>query len=147
MKPISTGLIDFEIPFSNGDTETLTFNPNDVEFYGKLTEFEEKMRSAYENLESVKNDDASPKEIIAKIRRETDVKIKNIFDDLFGAGAGRAVFKYASPTSFVNNQYYPYYFLSEFMPEVAAKMSETNAEATKNARIMLEHTAPYINRR
>lgn len=146
MKPIDTGLIEFKIPFSNGDEGTLCFNPNDVEFYGKIADFEAEMRKVYEEFENVKNTE-NPQKIINEMRKETNEKIKSIFDDLFGSGASAVIFKYASPTSFVKNQYYPYYFLSEFMPDVVKKINKTNEAVIKNAQKMFEHVAPYVSKR
>lgn len=148
MKPLETGEIEFKIPFANGDVETITFNPNDSKFYSSLSDFEQKMKEIYEEYESfAKSKEKNTKEIISKITNETNEKIKAIFDELFGNCASNAIFKYTSPTAFVKRQYYPYYFLNEFMPEVVSEMKENNAEVAENAKIMFEHTAPYINKK
>lgn len=149
MKPLETGAIEFKIPFANGDVETISFNPNDSQFYSSLTDFELKMKEIYEEYESfIKTETKKDtKEIISKITNETNEKIKAIFDEMFGNGASKAIFKYVSPTAFVKRQYYPYYFLNEFMPDVVAEMEKNNKEVAENAKIMFEHTAPYINKK
>lgn len=147
MKPLETGEIEFKIPFKNGDVETISFNPNDIKFYGRLTEFEAEMRSIYKEFEDIKNSDSNAKDIISKITNETDEKIKALFDELYGIGASNAIFKYTSPTAFVNRQYYPYYFINEFMPDVISEMEANNVEVAENAKIIFEHTAPYINKK
>lgn len=148
MKPLETGEIEFKIPFANGDVETISFNPNDSKFYSSLTDFELKMKEIYEEFENyAKSKEKNTKEIISKITNETNEKIKAMFDELFGNGASNAIFKYVSPTAFVKRQYYPYYFLNEFMPDVVAEMEKNNKEVAENAKIMFEHTAPYINKK
>lgn len=141
MKPIDTGLIEFKIPFSNGDEGTLRFNPNDSEFYAALKHLERDMKEIYGELEASLDKEG----VIEKIRDETNVKIKTVFDSLFGSGASAVIFRYASPTSLVKNRYYPYYFLSEFLPDVVKVMNKTNRASAKNAKLMLEHTAPYLS--
>lgn len=148
MKPLETGEIEFKIPFVNGDIETISFNPNDSKFYSSLTDFELKMKEIYEEFENyAKSKEKNTKEIISKITNETNEKIKAMFDELFGNGASNTIFKYVSPTAFVKRQYYPYYFLNEFMPDVVAEMETNNKEVAENAKIMFEHTAPYINKK
>lgn len=146
MKALDTGLVEFKIPFVNGDIETISFNPNDSTFYAKLVDLELKMKEVYEDYEGfMKSGEKKPKEIISKITNETNEKIKSIFDDLFGNGASKAIFKYVSPTAFVKRQYYPYYFINEFMPDVIAEMEKNNEEVAKNAKVMFEHIAPYVS--
>lgn len=148
MKALDTGLIEFKIPFVNGDIETISFNPNDSTFYAKLVDLELKMKEVYEEYEGfIKSGEKNPKEIISKITNETNEKIKSIFDDLFGNGASKAIFKYVSPTAFVKRQYYPYYFINEFMPDVIAEMEKNNEEVAKNAKVMFEHIAPYVSKK
>lgn len=148
MKALDTGLLDFEIEFKNGDKGILSFNPNDIMFYDELAKLESKMKeiySEYENFTTVNENNVA--EITSKMRNETCEKIKNEFDSLFGVGASAVIFKYSSPISFVRETYYPYYFLNEFLPDVAKVMSKTNAKAAENAKKMFAHTAKYANRK
>ena len=148
MKALDTGLLDFEIEFKNGDKGILSFNPNDFMFYDELAKLESKMKeiySEYENFTTVNESNVG--EITSKMRNETCEKIKNEFDSLFGVGASAVIFKYSSPISFVRETYYPYYFLNEFLPDVAKVMSKTNAKAAENAKKMFAHTAKYANRK
>ena len=147
MKTLSTGIIVFEIPFDTGYIGKLKFNPNDVDFYDNLLHLEENIRNLYieyENIEVTKENHA---EVIANIRNELCPKIKAEFDKLFGEGASKEIFKYSSPVAFVDDEYYPYYFLNAFLPDVAEKMDKTNQQVKINYEKLSKHAVKYVGKK
>ncbi len=146
MKTLSTGKIDFELPFDNGDICVISFNPNDIDFYDKLLKLESNIQKVFEGYENISVNSDNLCDIIEKIKNDTSLKIKGEFDVLFGDGASEKIFKYCSPISIAENQYYPYYFLNAFLPDVAKAIDKTNIKARENAEKMLSHTAKYIKK-
>lgn len=140
MKPLSTGKIKFEIPFDNGDICVLNFNPNDIMFYDNLLKMEDKLKKIFEEYEKVASAEGTAQEFIEKLKGQASENIKAAFDDVFGVDAGKQIFKYCSPISFVEDEYYPFYFINAFTPEIVKQLNKT-AQSTRKK--MEKHIAKY----
>lgn len=132
-KVIDTGLVEFELPFDRG-TEKIYFNPNDVEFYVRITDMINSISSLYDDLteEFGKTEDSFEK---LEIVRKLNVKVKDAFDVAFGNNVSETIFKYVSPNGIVaGNQYYPFYILEFLIPLI----EKETGKATKAMKSALE---------
>ena len=142
-KIIDTGLVEFVLPFDRGE-EKIYFNPNDVEFFVRLTDMINKISEMYDGLadEYEKTEDSFEKlEIISRLNG----KIKDAFDVAFGNNVADTIFKYVSPNGIVaKNQYYSFYILDYLMPLIEEETGKTS-KATVSAleKAMNKHTAQY----
>lgn len=140
---IDTGLVEFELPFDRG-TEKIYFNPNDVEFFIRLTDMINSISGLYDNLseEYEKTEDNFEK---LEIIRNLNGKIKDAFDVAFGNNVSDTIFKYVSPHGIVaGNQYYSFYIIEYLMPiiaDVTGKTSKATVSALEKA--MNKHTTQY----
>ena len=140
---IDTGLVEFELPFDRG-TEKIYFNPNDIEFFIRLTDMINSISGMYDDLadEYEKTEDNFEK---LEIIRKLNGRIKDAFDVAFGNNVADTIFKYVSPHGIVaGNQYYSFYILDYLMPKIAEVTGETS-RATNDAleKAMNKHTAQY----
>lgn len=140
---INTGLVEFELPFDRG-TEKIYFNPNDVEFFIRLTDMINSISGLYDDLadEYEKTEDNFEKlEVIRKLNQ----KIKDKFDVAFGNSVADTIFKYVSPHGIVaGNQYYSFYILDFLMPLIEKETGKTSkATASALEKAMNKHTAKY----
>lgn len=140
---IDTGLVRFELPFDRG-VEEIFFNPNDVDFFIRLTDMINSISGMYDDLadEYEKTEDSFEKlEIIRKLNN----KIKDAFDVAFGNNVAETIFKYVSPHGIVaGNQYYSFYILDYLMPKIAEVTGETSKSTTSALeKAMNKHTAKY----
>lgn len=140
---IDTGLVEFELPFDRG-TEKIYFNPNDIEFFIRLTDMINSISGMYDDLadEYEKTEDNFEK---LEIIRKLNGKIKDAFDVAFGNNVADTIFKYVSPHGIVaGNQYYSFYILDYLMPLIAEVTGETS-KATTSAleKAMNKHTVKY----
>lgn len=140
---IDTGLVEFELPFDRG-TEKIYFNPNDVEFFVRITEMINSISEMYDDLaeEYEKTEDSIEKlEVIRKLNK----KIKNSFDVAFGNNVSDTIFKYVSPHGIVaGNQYYSFYILEYLMPVIAEETGRASQATTAALeKAMNKHTAKY----
>lgn len=140
---IDTGLVEFELPFDRG-TEKIYFNPNDVEFFVRLTDMIKSISEMYDNLADEyekEKDDFGKLEIIHNLNE----KIKEAFDVAFGNSVADTIFKYVSPHGIVaGNQYYSFYILEYLMPIIAGvtgKASKATTDAL--AKAMQKHGVKY----
>lgn len=140
---IDTGLVEFELPFDRG-TEKIYFNPNDVEFFVRLTDMIKSISEMYDNLADEyeqEKDDFGKLEIIHNLNE----KIKEAFDVAFGNSVADTIFKYVSPHGIVaGNQYYSFYILEYLMPviaDVTGKASKATTDAL--AKAMQKHGVKY----
>lgn len=140
---IDTGLVEFKLPFDRG-TEKIYFNPNDIEFFIRLTDMINSISGMYDDLadEYEKTEDSFEK---LEIIRKLNGKIKDAFDVAFGNSVADTIFKYVSPHGIVaGNQYYSFYILEYLMPKIAEVTGEAS-KATNDAlaKAMNKHTANY----
>ena len=140
---IDTGLVEFELPFDRG-TEKIYFNPNDIDFFIRLTDMINSISGMYDDLadEYEKTEDNFEK---LEIIRKLNGRIKDAFDVAFGNNVADTIFKYVSPHGIVaGNQYYSFYILDYLMPKIAEVTGETS-RATVSAleKAMNKHTAQY----
>ena len=143
---IDTGLVEFKLPFDRG-TEKIYFNPNDIEFFIRLTDMINSISGMYDNLadEYEKTEDNFEK---LEIIRRLNGKIKDAFDTAFGNNVADTIFKYVSPHGIVaGNQYYSFYILEYLMPKIAEVAGETS-KATNDAlaKAMQKHGVKYQNK-
>ena len=140
---IDTGLVEFELPFDRG-TEKIYFNPNDVEFYIRLTDMINSISGMYDDLsdEYEKTEDNFEK---LEIIRRLNGKIKDAFDTAFGNNVADTIFKYVSPHGIVaKNQYYSFYILDYLMPLIEQETGKTSKAAVSALeKAMNKHTAKY----
>ena len=140
---IDTGLVEFELPFDRG-TEKIYFNPNDVEFFIRLTDMINSISGLYDDLadEYEKTEDNFEK---LEVIRKLNGKIKNAFDIAFGNSVADTIFKYVSPHGIVaGNQYYSFYILDFLMPLIERETGKTSkATASALEKAMNKHTAKY----
>jgi hypothetical protein len=142
-KIIDTGLVEFILPFDRGE-EKIYFNPNDVEFFIRLTDMINSISGMYDDLadEYEKTEDNFEK---LEIIRKLNGKIKDAFDVAFGNNVADTIFKYVSPHGIVaKNQYYSFYILDYLMPLIEKETGKTS-KATVSAleKAMNKHTAQY----
>jgi hypothetical protein len=142
-KIIDTGLVEFILPFDRGE-EKIYFNPNDVEFFVRLTDMINNISGMYDDLadEYEKTDDNFEK---LEVIRKLNGKIKGAFDVAFGNNVADTIFKYVSPHGIVaKNQYYSFYILDYLMPLIEQETGKTS-KATVSAleKAMNKHTAQY----
>lgn len=141
---IDTGLVEFELPFDRG-TEKICFNPNDVDFFIRMTDMINSISGFYENLteEYEKTEDNLEK---LEILRRLNDKVKNAFDVAFGNNVSEAIFKYVSPHGIIKskNQYYSFYILEYLLPIIAEETGKTSQAATSALeKAMNKHTVKY----
>lgn len=142
-KIIDTGLVEFILPFDRGE-ERVYFNPNDVEFFIRLTDMINNISEMYDGLADKyeKTEDSFEK---LEIIRELNNKIKDAFDVAFGNNVSDVIFKYVSPHGIVaGNQYYSFYILDYLMPLIEKETGKTS-KATVSAleKAMNKHTEKY----
>ena len=147
MKPLSSGLIEFKIPFDTGYIGVLKFNPNDIDFFDNWVSLEDKLKDLYSEYENIKVTKENHAEVIHNIKNDLCPKIKAEFDELFGENASEVIFKYASPVAFVDDMYYPYYFLNNFAPDVAEKMDKTIEQVKINYEKLSNHAVKYVGKK
>ena len=140
---IDTGLVEFELPFDRG-IEKIYFNPNDVEFFVRLTDMINSISGLYDGLaeEYEKTEDSFEK---LEVMQKLNGKIKDAFDIAFGNNVADTIFKYVSPHGIVaGNQYYSFYILEYLMPRIAEETGKTS-KATTSAleKAMNKHTVKY----
>ena len=140
---IDTGLVEFILPFDRGE-EKIYFNPNDVDFFIRLTDMINNISGMYDDLsdEYEKTEDNFEK---LEIIRKLNGKIKDAFDVAFGNNVADVIFKYVSPHGIVaKNQYYSFYILDYLMPLIEKETGKTS-KATVSAleKAMNKHTAQY----
>lgn len=140
---IDTGLVEFKLPFDRG-VEKIYFNPNDIDFFIRITDMINSISGLYDNLseEYEKTEDDFEK---LEVMRNLNNKIKAAFDIAFGNNVADVIFKYVSPHGIVaGNQYYSFYILEYLMPLIAEETGKTS-EATTSAleKAMNKHTSKY----
>lgn len=140
---IDTGLVEFELPFDRG-TEKICFNPNDVDFFVRLTDMINSISGLYDDLadEYEKTEDNFGK---LEVIRKLNDKIKDAFDVAFGNKVSDGIFKYVSPHGIVaKNQYYSFYILEYLMPLIAEETGKASKEtASALEKAINKHTVKY----
>ena len=141
---IDTGLVEFKLPFDRG-TEKIYFNPNDLDFFIRLTDMINVMSDTYEKA-STEYEKATDSMEKLEITRRLNEKIKADFDNAFGNNVSDVIFKYVSPNGIIKSksQYYPFYILEWLMPKIEEETGKTS-KATMSAleKAMSKHTVNY----
>ena len=141
---IDTGLVEFVLPFDRG-TEKIYFNPNDLDFFIRLTDMINAMSDTYEKA-STEYEKATDSMEKLEITRRLNEKIKADFDNAFGNNVSDVIFKYVSPNGIIKSksQYYPFYILEWLMPKIEEETGKTS-KATMSAleKAMSKHTVNY----
>ena len=86
MKALNTGRKIFTIPFDNGDKIILEFNPTDYKFYTLYLQLTKNVGKIFLEFEETAKASFGEKEVA--LYEETEKKIKEEFDKVFGVGAG-----------------------------------------------------------
>ena len=141
---IDTGLVEFELPFDRG-TEKIYFNPNDVDFFIRLTDMITSISKLYDGLteQYEKTQDNFEK---LEIIRELNNKVKDAFDVAFGNNVSDAIFKYVSPHGIISSrkQHYSFYILEYLMPLIEKETGRAAAATTAALeKAMNKHTVRY----
>ena len=140
---IDTGLVEFKLPFDRG-TEKIYFNPNDIEFFIRITDMINSISGMYDDLadEYEKTEDSFEK---LEIIRKLNIKIKDAFDVAFGNNVADTIFKYVAPHGIVaGNQYYSFYILDYLMPLIEEETGKTSKAAVSALeKAMNKHTEKY----
>ncbi len=141
---IDTGLVEFELPFDRG-TEKIYFNPNDIDFFIRLTDMINSISGLYDDLadEYEKTEDNIER---LEIIRTLNEKVKNAFDVAFGNDVSSVIFKYVSPHGIIKakSQYYSFYILDYLMPLIADETGKTSKAATSALeKAINKHTVKY----
>jgi hypothetical protein len=141
---IDTGLVEFVLPFDRG-TEKIYFNPNDLDFFIRLTDMINNMSETYEKASS-EYENATDSVEKLEITRRLNKKIKEDFDSAFGNNVSDVIFKYVSPNGIIKakSQYYTFYILEWLMPKIEEETGKTS-KATMSAleKAMSKHTINY----
>lgn len=141
---IDTGLVKFTLPFDRG-AEEIYFNPNDVEFFIRISDMINSISGLYDDLaEQFENTTDNYEKL--EILRNLNNKVKNAFDIAFGNNVSDTIFKYASPHAIIKNkkQYFSFYILEWLMGEIEKETGKTSEEtATALKKAMSKHTAKY----
>ena len=141
---IDTGLVEFVLPFDRG-TEKIYFNPNDLDFFIRLTDMINGMSDIYDKAH-MEYENATDNMEKLEITRRLNEKIKADFDNAFGNNVSDAIFKYVSPNGIIKSksQYYPFYILEWLMPKIEEETGKTS-KATMSAleKAMSKHTVNY----
>lgn len=140
---IDTGLVKFELPFDRG-VEEIYFNPNDVEFFYRITNMINSISKLYDGLteEYEKAKDEFQK---IEILHNLNDKIKSAFDVAFGNSVADVIFKYVSPHGIVaGDQYYCFYIIEYLIPKISEISGNTsNAAAAALEKAMNKHAVKY----
>lgn len=141
---IDTGLVEFILPFDRG-TEKIYFNPNDLDFFIRLTDMINSMSDIYDKAH-MEYENATDSVEKLEITRRLNEKIKADFDNAFGNNVSDVIFKYVSPNGIIKSksQYYPFYILEWLMPKIEEETGKTS-KATMSAleKAMSKHTVNY----
>lgn len=161
---LNTGKVAFPLEFDNGKKECIYFNPYDPELAVRLIDSKELIQKRIEelstddlnSLESLKNDDL--KEIselteeqideLENTARALSKTVRNVtriiyeeLDRAFGSDISATVFKYCSPFTCINGEYFVLQFLNAITPEI---QKYTGNEA--NSQAMSKHTIKYMRK-
>ena len=143
-KVIDTGLVEFKLPFDRGE-EKIYFNPNDTEFFLRLSEMIDNISELYENAGEEFEATEDNKEKLEIIRR-LNGKVKEEFDNAFGNSVADTIFKYVSPHGIIKSksQYFAFYILEYLMPLIEKETGETAEKANKALeKAMKKHNVKY----
>lgn len=136
MKVLNTGKKRYEIPFENGEVAVLEFNPLDYLFMMKFQNLEKAVGEIILKFNEEKKSKLGSEELEHALTATR--KICDEFDNVFGKGSGDEIFKVCSPISIINvdgkDMYYPFYFISEFMPVVAGDITDNAKKSAEKAK-------------
>lgn len=141
---IDTGLVEFELPFDRG-TEKIEFNPNDLDFFVRITDMIKSMEHIYDNATD-EYEKADTIEAKMEITRNLNDTIRDAFDCAFGNKVSDKIFKYCSPHAIIKSksQYYPFYFLEWILPEIEKETGKTSkATSSSLEKAMAKHATKY----
>ena len=141
---IDTGLVEFALPFDRGE-EKIYFNPNDTEFYIRISDMINEISSLYDTMSS-KYENATAAMDKLHIVRELNESVKAAFDVAFGNEVSNVIFKYVSPNGIVRSrqQYFAFYILEWLMPKIEAEAGKAFTEANQAlAKAINKHTEKY----
>lgn len=144
---IDTGLVEFELRFDRG-TEKVYFNPNDVDFFIRLTDMINGISDIYEEMEG-KFEQATENLEKLEIMRELNSRVKDAFDEGFGNKVSDVIFKYISPHGIIKSkkQYYAFYILDYLMPLITEETGTTSRETNEAlAKALAKHGKEFTHK-
>lgn len=132
---LSTGRVAFPIEFDNGDKEVIYFNPNDVDLAERIKAMQANLAKKADEIDKAQGANEEEADYLAMFAELNQV-IKDEIDKAFNGEISKAVFKYCSPMSIVDGQYY----VALFFEEVIKAMK---IEHEKSQKKMNKHIAKY----
>ena len=144
---IDTGLVEFELPFDRS-VEKIYFNPNDIEFFVRLSDMIESISGLYDDL-SERYERATDSREKLDILHKLNERVKEAFDEAFGNKVADTIFKYVSPHGIVKakNQYFSFYILDYLIPLIEDETGKTSKATTDAlAKAMNKHTTKYMGK-
>lgn len=156
----------FPIEFSNGESGTIYFNPNDPDFSNRFFNAQEEIEKRLNNLETeeiilensgnvdipltiegyekLSEEERNSLEDTAKkvssVLEETKKVICEELDKAFDSDVSSVVFKYCSPLGVVNGEYMVVQFLNAILPAIQKTINASNKELEKK---MSKHINKY----
>lgn len=142
---IDTGLVEFRLPFDRGE-EKIYFNPNDTEFFDRMSNMINELPNVFETASEKREKADGDFEAERIIYRETNEKIRDLFDIAFGNSVSKTIFKYCSPTSLVKSKktIYPIYILEYLMPLINNEVGNTSKISLEELERANSHIKNYV---
>lgn len=140
---LNTGKVAFPIEFDNGEKDCIYFNPNDPDFFIRLSQFEERIGNRTKDFEDIElQENGEPKDQTLLERMEKINKsICEELDFAFGGDISNVVFKYCSPFAIINGEYFLIQFVKAIRPEIEKHNKKATEEVKKK---MSKHLNKYI---
>jgi hypothetical protein len=128
---LDLGKEPFELNFGNGIVETIYINPNDMNLPIRMKDFEKNMQSKMGNIEDFKiSTNGEALEMIEEFKKLQDIMFEEI-DYAFGSEISSKVFKYCSPFTVIDGEYFIVQFLRKLKPEIERRVKKSSAVTQK----------------
>lgn len=118
MSKLSTGKIPFTIEFDTEDTETIYFNPNDLDIMVKLKELPERMKDVLTDDFELKNDGTPKDENFLEEFTTIRNKLYEEVDKIFDSPVSEKVFKHCNAFAIVDGKYFFELFIEYILPKM-----------------------------
>lgn len=123
---IDLGFEPFELDFSNGNKETIYFNPADPELGVRLYALKDRLDERIKTMEDIelKPDGTPEKEEDIKVFGKTINIVCEEIDNAFRSEISKTIFKWCSPFAIVNGKRFMVVFIEAIMPEIEKKIEK-----------------------
>lgn len=128
---LSTGRVAFPIEFDNGDKEVIYFNPNDVDLAERIKEMQVNLAKKADEVDKAQGADEEKADYLAMFA-ELNQAIKEEIDKAFNGEISKSVFKYCSPMSIVDGQYYVALFFEEVIKAMKIEHEKSQKKINKH---------------